>query len=53
MKLIDLLGQTCTKCKKGKLIELSLSYTARVECDQCKAVFQRLIHSNVRLPQHG
>lgn len=53
MTFTDLLGQTCTKCKKGKLVELSLAYTERVECTQCKAVFQRLLTSNARLPQHG
>jgi hypothetical protein len=53
MQLKDLLGQKCTKCKAGTLIELSLSYTARVECSNCKAVFQRLITVNTGKPQHG
>lgn len=53
MYLKDLLGQECTKCHKGKLIELSLSYTSRVECSNCKAVFQRLITVDVGRPQHG
>lgn len=52
MKLIDLLGQGCKKCGKGKLVELSLTYTARVECTHCKAVFQRLL-TVATLPQHG
>ena len=52
MKITDLLGQQCTKCKKGRLIELSLTYTCRVECTQCKAVFQRFI-TEASLPQHG
>ena len=43
MQLKDLLGQPCPKCKKGTLVELSLSYTARVQCTQCKTVYQRLV----------
>ncbi|AHJ87350.1 hypothetical protein phiPsa267_095 [Pseudomonas phage phiPsa267] len=46
MILKDLLNTTCTRCKSGKLIELSLTYTARVECSHCRAVFNRLVHAN-------
>lgn len=53
MQLKDLLGQKCTKCREGVLVELSLSYTARVTCTHCKAVFQRLLTINTKLPQHS
>lgn len=49
MKFVDLLGTKCRKCKKGTYIELSVTYTCRVECNQCKAVFGRFV-LEVKLP---
>lgn len=46
MILKDLLGTACPRCKIGVFKELSLTYTARVECSHCRAVFNRLVHAN-------
>uniref|UniRef100_A0AAU6VZE7 Uncharacterized protein n=1 Tax=Pseudomonas phage Pyxpy01 TaxID=3138546 RepID=A0AAU6VZE7_9VIRU len=47
MVILDLLGQQCPKCKKGLLKELSLSYTCRLECSHCKAIFDRMLFQGV------
>ena len=43
MVIHDLLGTICKKCKTGVFIEVSLTYTCRVQCDHCHAVFERFI----------
>lgn len=41
MVIKDRLNTTCSKCKSGVFIELSVTYTCRVVCSHCHAVFDR------------